>query len=364
MNSNSPPANMMKIFLKSTKNQDELKQQKLIFCKSFYAKTRKDDTKHNAYLFKLENKYYVVDCDDKNSYKFVKSLIKNHNLEVPYTKSISNIYGIDKYKHHFYFNNNLNKEHKLQINGSKLDLLCNSLIFEDSKQFENKIDLENLPDLTEEFYNDLILFNKIKDEIPQQPQGPKQNIESQEQEQEQEQEVNNNNKLDEKLKELINCFKLSRADNYDEWFKNGWAIYNFNKSLFNVFDYFSKKSNKYNSLEIVNIWKSYNKKGKCEKELNIGTLRYNAKLDNPDLYKIWCDKWENKTVEDYETIKSEFELTNFKIKNPIGFGYIDFEGNLTLINRSELLTLHENILFSTYNKKRMSMKLNHLLMHG
>ena len=61
MNSNSPPANMMKIFLKSTKNQDELKQQKLIFCKSFYAKTRKDDTKHNAYLFKLENKYYVVE---------------------------------------------------------------------------------------------------------------------------------------------------------------------------------------------------------------------------------------------------------------------------------------------------------------
>ena len=41
-----------------------------------------------------------------------------------------------------------------------LDLLSNGLLFEDSKQFNKKINLDELPELNEAFYNDLLLYEQ------------------------------------------------------------------------------------------------------------------------------------------------------------------------------------------------------------
>ena len=74
-----------------------------------------------------------------------------------------------------------------------------------------------------------------------------------------------------------------------------------------------------------------------------------AEEDNHDLYNIWCIKWNYKTGYNYEEIKINFEINNFKINNPCMFGTINFEGNLILRDRKEFIILHENL---TYIKKR------------
>ena len=43
-----------------------------------------------------------------------------------------------------------------------LDLLTDRLIFEDSKRFENNINLDELLELNEDFYKDLLLYKTTK----------------------------------------------------------------------------------------------------------------------------------------------------------------------------------------------------------
>ncbi len=73
------PENMKKIFLKSTTNQDDFKQEKIKYCKKFNKGTLIDAEEYNTYLYKLDKNIFVVDCDNKQSYKYVQALIKNIN---------------------------------------------------------------------------------------------------------------------------------------------------------------------------------------------------------------------------------------------------------------------------------------------
>ena len=76
-----------------------------------------------------------------------------------------------------------------------------------------------------------------------------------------------------------------------------------------------------------------------------------AEEDNHDLYNIWCIKWNYKTGYNYEEIKINFEINNFKINNPCMFGTINFEGNLILRDRKEFIILHENLTYIKKDKK-------------
>ena len=149
---------------------ETMKEQKINFCKLYNSQKLKDTKNYNAYIFNIDFKYFVVDCDDKASFKYMRKLLVKHNFTdaAIYTQSISNIYNNQKYKHHIYFKNNLNlKTNKMGINGGSLDLLCNKLLFEDSEQFNN-LKFDEIPEITQEFYNDLLLFNKtVKETAPQ-----------------------------------------------------------------------------------------------------------------------------------------------------------------------------------------------------
>jgi len=84
------------------------------------------------------------------------------------------------------------------------------------------------------------------------------------------------------IKQYLDMIDVKRADDYTEWIKIGMAIYNSNNSLdaFNLWDQWSKQSDKYNGLD-TNRWKwnSF-----INGTLSISTLKYYAKIDNPEAY--------------------------------------------------------------------------------
>jgi hypothetical protein len=51
----------------------------------------------------------------------------------------------------------------------------------------------------------------------------------------------------------------------------------------------------------------------------------------------------------YGTVKTNFEINNFFIKNPVMYGTINFEGELKLRNETEFKTLHQRLKYIGIN---------------
>ena len=175
------PPNTKKILFAKTDKEDEIKKQKAHYCKEYNNQIKINNLTHNekfnAYLFNINKEFLIIDIDTEHAFDYINELIIKHNLkadEFKITKSISNINKINKFKHHIYFKNNLNIEKDYLLNG--LDLLTNKLLFEDAKQFNKKINLDELPELTQDFYNDLIKYNCSSKE-PQQQENNNDEIE-------------------------------------------------------------------------------------------------------------------------------------------------------------------------------------------
>lgn len=82
--------------------------------------------------------------------------------------------------------------------------------------------------------------------------------------------------------ELVKCLSTKRADEYDDWMHVGWTLFNINdcEEMLNLWIEFSKKSKSFTDGECENLWSGF----KCS-TLTVGTLKYQAKLDNPEEYK-------------------------------------------------------------------------------
>jgi hypothetical protein len=121
----------------------------------------------HTYL-KCKKIFFVdVDCEDASNY--VNELFNKHDVNVDdlkrtgnVTGSISNINEINKFKYHIYFKNYLNIENNKLMDG--LDLLTKGILFEDMKQFNKNTNLNELPELNINFYNDLLLYKQSKEE--------------------------------------------------------------------------------------------------------------------------------------------------------------------------------------------------------
>lgn len=356
------PSGTKKILFAKSKIESEVKQQKRHFCSLYETELKenkiKQDDNYNAYLFKINKSFFVIDIDSEPAYNYIISIIKKYGLDdfVKFTKSISNYKKMNSFKHHFYFKNNLNIENNKSI--GKLELFVDKIITEDAKQFNNNIDLNDLPELNENFYNDLLLYkppkNEMKTTTPETPTGPE--IPPEETKRTKKEKLNINlekKELDEneqKILELINILNIWRADDYNNWFNVGRCLFNTNIEYINIFNEFSKKSNKYEPSKIIKTWadyKKYNKKH--DKALTLGTLRFYANEDNQEDYLKWCSKYKYNTKSQYDTVKKNFEINNFFIKNPVMYGTINFEGELKLRNESEFKTLHQRIKYTGIN---------------
>lgn len=96
----------------------------------------------------------------------------------------------------------------------------------------------------------------------------------------------NEKSVEEKLKEadiLLDMIHESRADSWDTWMKIGWCLHSISEGSVQGFVSwcnFSSLSNKYNESECISAWQNMR-----DNSFSIGTLKYFAKLDNPEMYK-------------------------------------------------------------------------------
>lgn len=96
----------------------------------------------------------------------------------------------------------------------------------------------------------------------------------------------NEKSVDEKLQEadaLLDMIHESRADSWDTWMKIGWCLHSISEGSVQGFVSwcnFSSRSNKYNESECISAWRNMR-----DNSFSIGTLKYFAKLDNPEMYK-------------------------------------------------------------------------------
>ena len=301
------PPNTKKIIFSKSKIKDEVTQQKTKYCEEYNANIINEHEAHNAYLFNINKLFFIIDVDSEPAFNYVNSLIEKHDLKnIQSTKSISNFKDVNNFKFHLYFKNNLNIESNKSF--GKLELFINKLIFEDAKRFNNNINLNDLPDLKEDFYKDLLLFkcpsknkNVVENKI----------IVSNSTNNEDENKIiisnNTNNEDENKIIELVEIIDECHANNYNEWYNIGQAIHNINPDYINIFDLFSKKAtNHYNIKEINKKWIEYKKPiDKNKKKLTLGTLRDYAAKDNNELYKKWCIKY------NYSTNLKYIEINRF-----------------------------------------------------
>jgi P4 family phage/plasmid primase-like protien len=86
------------------------------------------------------------------------------------------------------------------------------------------------------------------------------------------------------IRDLVALLSESRAETENQWIELGWCLHNIdctNEELLNIWDNFSKKSNKYASGECKKRWDSFpNRKD----GISIGSLHYWARADNIEGY--------------------------------------------------------------------------------
>ena len=143
--------------------------------------------------------------------------------------------------------------------------------------------------------------------------------------------------------ELLSLINYDKATDYTEWRNIGFIINNeLGSDGFEIFDNFSKRSKMYKKSEVFKFYSSIKKK---DSGLKIGSLHKMAKEDNASDYKIKFGK----QYSPYECMKNCFELSHFKIINPISFGCI-YNEKLVIKSRREMLDTYENKSYVALNE--------------
>jgi len=281
----------------------------------------------------------VIDIDGKNAREYVIDLLEKYNIidDVVFTYSISKklkIYKQNekdyKYRYHIWFKNNLNLNNKSL---GDLELLTNKLLFEHKDEFE-RVDFDNLPNIRQEFYNDLLNYKLQCDNVTQGgtiPQGPddinNEIITN-------EIIINDEEKEKEKYNDLLNILSDTRADKFEYWINVLYALKNKNNDYLDIFHDFSKRcKTKYNFKDVKKKWKEIKKRD--SKGITIATIISYAQENNKQLYNEWYKKYyglvygfdEDKEKRNYENMKKEFEMNNFKVMNPVMYVFYDTIAN-------------------------------------
>lgn len=128
-----------------------------------------------------------------------------------------------------------------------------------------------------------------------------------------------------KLRKYVDLLSIDRANNYGEWINVGMILYNCNQSKesFKLWDYFSRKSDKYDGEQfLIYKWNSFKL---CN--LGFGSLKYYAKNDNPEKYD---------------------ELENYVEKEL--FKSVKFNQNYLLLNQNAVLKNNKCLISKEVNK--------------
>jgi hypothetical protein len=169
------------------------------------------------------------------------------------------------------------------------------------------------------------------------------------------------------FKQMCSAFSRERVSNYTPWFEMGCSIKNHfvnkgkEKEGIDCFQYFSslKDENgelfykKYNADAILYNWSKMEvfKTKKTDKNKSWEKIKKWAKRDNAEIFSAIFDISELNLTSSYSDLKTAFEETNFKVRNPVGFCEIveiDGQEEMIIRNGSDLNTLYENLFWTQF----------------
>jgi phage/plasmid-associated DNA primase len=110
------------------------------------------------------------------------------------------------------------------------------------------------------------------------------------------------------IKQFVQIMSDKRANDYSTWFEVGWALHNLgpeNQDLLDIWIEFSKRSPKYADGECENLWDNMKDEG-----LGIGSIRYWARIDNPDMYKKIIMNDINKMIESSIKTPTNYDIAS------------------------------------------------------
>jgi phage/plasmid-associated DNA primase len=220
------------------------------------------------------------------------------------------------------------------INGKMKDFILNyipekSKNIEDVKYLENENEKEKTEKKKKKEENEKV---KINNEIKKKTQNDTQ--------------IYNTTQI-ETIEKLLNILDCNYYDSFEFWRNIAFILkkyeQNTNNKMFDLFDKFSQKSKKYNSIEVK---KFYDKLESYNIKFNINTLYYYARICNLDEYKKIVKDFHEKT---YITITEKYlaekikemagHLFFFKNEN---FYCFNNKNNLWYENKSEILKKYIN----------------------
>ena len=148
------------------KAKGELSQKAQMYFKDT---TRPHASCQNVLVYKLDDTGLVCfDTDDKSSNDYVREVMTKYNIPTNRNRSVSNVFnpeeGDNAHKFHYWFRTEKKLEKRIQINGTKLDLLTKEIVFEPI--VEGQFEVQYAPMLTDEIYNEIMLFGKKTEVIP------------------------------------------------------------------------------------------------------------------------------------------------------------------------------------------------------
>ena len=246
-----------------------------------------------------------IDVDNKDSTvdNFIQYLLDNSIAMRTLTMSTMNG-GL-----HFYYRLTPEQDTQMQdfhalsggLFGMHIDVKYNNqqlygpaVIHAEGKPYKYSILLdEPIADLPEELFHEILRCkrggsnppptNTLTKEKPKKEKEQKPKVETIYVEEE-ELNIDSSNVNDLKLKPLLDMMAKHRCDNRESWIKIGSVIYNENGS-FQLFDSWSRKSEKYTIEGAKTAWDSY--RADRDKKTTIKTLHMYAKEDSPEEYEAF-----------------------------------------------------------------------------
>jgi P4 family phage/plasmid primase-like protien len=125
---------------------------------------------------------------------------------------------------------------------------------------------------------------------------------------------NLNNRVDEEKLDLVKkivyqCLNPDRMDDYGNWIQLGFILRNIDERLLDLWDDFSKNSNKYKENACSKKWDTMK-----DDRLGLGTLIYWAKIDNPEKYEELLNKSLIKYAEKAIENPTHYDVANLVYK--------------------------------------------------
>lgn len=165
---------------------------------------------------------------------------------------------------------------------------------------------------------------------------------------------------------MCDCFDKQRVSSYNSWFEMGCMLKNHFTNKGNekegkeCFKHFSQLKDEYGlfypnyDLEtLLEKWSSMEvfKVKKVDKNKSWDKIKKWAKKDNAEKFNAIFDISELNLTSSYSDLKTAFEESNFKVRNPVGFcEIVDIDGQDELVYRTptELNVVYENLFWTKY----------------